>query len=94
MARRPRRRDVTVSLTTVAMPQNVGQKREFLKSNLVRVIVGISSLTAIAGHWPCHERYAEKRVMFKAANTNNYCELPYEKDMFFQTSEKTNEIVC
>ena len=44
MARRSRRRDVTVSLTTVAMPQ----KREFLKSNLVRVIVGISTLTATA----------------------------------------------
>ena len=46
------------------------------------------------GHWPCHERYAEKRVMFKAANTNNYCELPYEKGKFFQTTQRTNEIVC
>ena len=55
MARRSRRRDVTVSLRTVAMPQNVGQKREFLKSNLVRLIVGISSLTATADLNKCDE---------------------------------------
>ena len=27
-------------------------------------------------HWPCHERYAEKWVMLKAAHTNKYCDLP------------------
>ena len=45
-------------------------------------------------HWPCHERSSEKRVMLKAAHTNNYCELPYEKQTFFQTTPKTNESVC
>ena len=28
------------------------------------------------GHLPCHERYAERRIMLKAAHTNQ-CELPY-----------------
>ena len=41
------------------------------------------------GHWPCHERYAEKRVILKAAQTNNDCELPQEKK-FFQTTQKSN----
>ena len=27
------------------------------------------------GHWSCHERSSEKRVMLKAAHTN-HCELP------------------
>ena len=46
------------------------------------------------GHWPCHERYAEKRIILKTAHTNTYCELRYEKEKFFQTTQKTNEIVC
>ena len=45
------------------------------------------------GHWPCHERSAEKRVMLKAAHPN-HCELPYEKEHFFQTTQKTNDCVC
>ena len=46
------------------------------------------------GHLPCHERYAERRIMLKAADTNQ-CELPYyEKQTFFQTTQGTNEIVC
>ena len=46
------------------------------------------------GHWPCHERYAEKRVMLKAAHTN-HCELIYEKETFFcHTTQKSNESVC
>ena len=28
------------------------------------------------GHLPCHERYAERRIMLNAAHTNQ-CELPY-----------------
>ena len=28
------------------------------------------------GHLPCHEHYAERRIMLKAAHTNQ-CELPY-----------------
>ena len=46
------------------------------------------------GHWPCHERYAEKRIMLKAAHTNSYCELPYEKEKLFQSTQKTNDSVC
>jgi len=38
------------------------------------------------GHLPCHERYAEKRVMLKAAHTNQ-CEVPYEQQKFFQTAQ-------
>ena len=46
------------------------------------------------GHLPCHERYAERRLMLKAAHTNQ-CELPYyEQQTFFQTTQGTNEIVC
>ena len=44
-------------------------------------------------NWPCHERSAEKWVMLKAAHTN-HCELPYEKETFFQTTQKTNDSVC
>ena len=46
------------------------------------------------GHRPCHERYTEKRITLKAAHTNNYCELPYEKEKLFQSTQKANEIVC
>ena len=36
------------------------------------------------GHLQCHERYAERRIMLKAAHTNQ-CELPYyEKQTFFK----------
>ena len=45
------------------------------------------------GQLPCHERYAESRMMLKAAHTNQ-CELPYEKQTFFQTTQETNESVC
>ena len=45
------------------------------------------------GDLPCYEHYAERRVMLKAAHTNQ-CELPYEKIKFFQTTQKTNESVC
>ena len=46
------------------------------------------------GHLPCHERYAERRIMLNATHTNQ-CELPYhEKQAFFQTAQETNEIVC
>ena len=43
------------------------------------------------GHWPCHGRYAEKRVMLKAAHTN-HCELSYEKQKFFQTTQETTRV--
>ena len=43
------------------------------------------------GHLPCHERYAEMRIMLKVAHTNQ-CEQPYyEKQTFFQTTQDTNE---
>ena len=44
-------------------------------------------------HWPCHENSAQKRVTLKAAHTN-HCELPYEKEKFFQTTQKSNGSVC
>ena len=46
------------------------------------------------GHLPCHEHYAERRIMLNATHSNQ-CELPYhEKQTFFQTAQETNEIVC
>ena len=46
------------------------------------------------GHLPCHELYAERRIMLKAAHTNP-CELPYYvKQTFLQTTQGTNESVC
>ena len=44
------------------------------------------------GHWSCHERFAEKRVMLTVSHTK-HCELLYEKQKFFQTTQKTNESV-
>ena len=45
------------------------------------------------GHWSCHERSAQKRIRLKAAHIN-HCELPYQKENFFQTTQKTNDSVC
>ena len=58
------------------------------------IVYGTVTNANRTGHWPSHERHADKRVMLKAAHTNNYCELPYEKQTFFQTTPKTNESVC
>ena len=45
------------------------------------------------GHSPCHERYVKKLLMLKATHTSQ-CELPHEKQKFFQTTHKSNERVC
>ena len=46
------------------------------------------------GDLPWHEHYAERRIMLKAAHTNQ-SELPYyEKQTFFQTTQDTKESVC